>query len=257
MPSLLLDPERHPLRTADTALALGATAVLAPHPDDESLGCGGLLALLADAGAPTRVVVVTDGCGSHPNSAAYPAERLRTLREAEARAAVDALGLDEAAVTFLRHADCGLPDEGTEAFDAAARELAEALAGAETVVVPWRRDPHCDHVGTWALACAAAARMDEPPRWIEYPVWAWPNADTDVAPQDGEARAWRLDIAPVLDRKRAAVAAHRSQTTDLIDDDPDGFTLAPDMLAHFERPWELFLEPRRPWRRPSPPQQRA
>ena len=251
MPSLLLDPERHPLRAADAVRALGATAVLAPHPDDESLGCGGLLALLADAGAPTRVVVVTDGCRSHPNSATHPAERLRAVREAEARAAVAALGLDEDAVTFLAHPDCGLPDEGTAAFADAARQLAEALDGVETVVVPWRRDPHCDHVGTWALACAAAAQMAEPPRWIEYPVWAWPHAATDVAPQDGEARVWRLDIAPVLDRKRAAVAAHRSQTTDLIDDDPDGFTLAPDMLAHFERPWELFLEPRRPWRRRS------
>ena len=249
--SLLIDPERHPLHAADEALSLGATAVLAPHPDDESLGCGGLLALLADAGAPTRVVVVTDGCRSHPNSASYPPDRLRALREAEARAAVAALGLDADAVTFLRHPDCGLPGEGSEAFEAAADGLAEAIEGVETVLVPWRRDPHCDHVGTWALACAAAARMDEPPRWIEYPVWAWPKAESEVAPQDGEARVWRLDITPVLDRKRAAVAAHRSQTTGLIGDDPDGFTLEPDVLAHFDRPWELFLETPRPWR-PGP-----
>lgn len=245
--SLLLDPERHPLRPAHDARALGATAVLAPHPDDESLGCGGLLALLAEAGAPTRVVVVTDGCKSHPNSAAYPADRLRALRESEARAAVAALGLDPDAVTFLRHPDCGLPEEGTEAFDAAARDLAAALDGVESVVVPWRRDPHCDHVGTWALACAAAAQMDEPPRWIEYPVWAWSAAETEAAPQDGEAQAWRLDVTGVLDRKREAIAAHRSQTTALIDDDPDGFTLDAATLAHFERPWELFLETRRPW----------
>jgi len=246
--SLLLDPERHPLRPAQAVRDLGATAVLAPHPDDESLGCGGLLALLAEAGAPTRVIVVTDGCRSHPNSVAYPAETLRALRMDEARDAVAALGLDPNAVTFLGHEDCGLPDEGTPAFDEAARQLAEALRGVETVVVPWRRDPHCDHVGTWALACAAASLLDEPPRWIEYPVWAWPNAATDAAPQDGEARAWRLDVAAVLDRKRRAIAAHRSQTTALIDDDPDGFTLSADMLSHFERPWELFLEPRRPCR---------
>ncbi len=245
--SILLNPERHPLRPPHDALALGATAVLAPHPDDESLGCGGLLALLAEAGAPTRVVVVTDGCKSHPNSAAYPAPRLRQLREAEARAAVAALGLDPDAVTFLRHPDCGLPEEGSPAFDRAAGELAEVLTGAETVLVPWRRDPHCDHVGTWALACAAAAQMDEPPRWIEYPVWAWSAAEGDAAPRAGEAQAWRLDVTDVLDRKRRAIAAHRSQTTALIDDDPDGFTLDDETLALFERPWELFLETRRPW----------
>lgn len=249
MSSLLVRPERHPLRSADAALSLGATAVLAPHPDDESLGCGGLLALLADAGAPTRVIVLTDGCKSHPNSAAYPADRLRDLRESEARAAVSALGLDPAAVTFLRHPDNGLPEEGSPAFDDAARQLAEAIDGVETVLVPWRRDPHCDHVGTWALAAAAAGQLDEPPRWIEYPVWAWPNATTDAAPQDGEARVWRLDIRRVLERKRAAMAAHLSQTTDLIVDDPDGFTLTSDVLVHFERPWELFLETPRPWER--------
>ena len=249
MSSLLHRPERHPIRPATAARDLGATAVLAPHPDDESLGCGGLLALLAEAGAPVHVVVVTDGARSHAASAAYPAPRLRALREDEARAAVAALGLDGDAVTFLGHPDCGLPSEGTPAFEQAADELAAVLGGVETVLVPWRRDPHCDHVETWALACAAAVRLDEPPRWIEYPIWAWPHAETEAAPQDGEARVWRLDIAPVLDRKCEAIAAHRSQTTTLIDDDPDGFTLDDETRALFERPWELYLEPRRPWER--------
>ena len=243
MPSLLDRPERHPLRPAETVRSLGRTTVLAPHPDDESLGCGGLLATLAQAGVPARVVVVTDGTQSHPGSAAYPADRLRELREAEAAEAVAALGLDAGSLAFLRHRDCGVPAPGTDAFDRAAGRLAEALGWAETVLVPWRRDPHGDHVATWELAAAAAARLDRRPRWIEYPVWAWPHAATEAAPQEGEATAWRLDIGRVLPAKRRAVAAHRSQLTALIDDDPDGFRLAPEMLAHFDRPWELFLEP--------------
>src|SRR5690606_16204888 len=44
--------------------------VIAPHPDDESLGCGGLIAALAADGRAVQVVFVTDGAGSHPNSAA-------------------------------------------------------------------------------------------------------------------------------------------------------------------------------------------
>ena len=247
MPSLLEVPERHPLRPAETVRSWGRTVVLAPHPDDESLGCGGLLATLVAAGVPAHVVIVTDGTQSHPSSRSYPADRLRLLREAEATEAVAALGLTPDAITFLRHPDCGLPAPGTGAFDRAADRLAEVLGRAETVVVPWRRDPHCDHVATWELAAAAAARLDDSPRWIEYPVWAWPNAKTDVAPREDEATAWRLDIGAVLDAKRRAVAAHRSQLTALIDDDPDGFRLAPEMLAHFDRPWELFLEPGRPW----------
>ena len=235
-PSLLDDPERHPLRPPAAARALGRTVVLAPHPDDESLGCGGLLALLASAHVPAHVVVVTDGTRSHPASPSYPAERLRALREAEAREAVRHLG---AGVSFLRFPDCGLPAEGTPAFEAAADRLAALVGGLrpDTLLVPWRRDPHCDHVATWALA-RARRRLDV--RWLEYPVWAWTNPE--AAPREDEATAWRLDVRSALDRKARAVAAHRSQTTDLIDDDPGGFQLRPEVLAQFHRPWELYLD---------------
>lgn len=236
--TLLDAPERHPLLPDGAVCDLGRVVILAPHADDESLGCGGLLALLADAGCPAHVVVVTDGTRSH-DSETWPPEKLRALREAEAQRAVRHLGHDRR-VEFLRHTDCGLPDEGTDAFEAAADRLAELVAdlAPDTLVVPWRRDPHCDHVATWQLA---HARRDPSVRWVEYPVWAW--TDRDAAPLDGEATAWRVDVSSVVKRKAQAVAAHRSQTTRLIDDDPDGFLLEPSMLAHFERPWELFLDP--------------
>ena len=237
----LEQPERHPLCPPATAAALGRTVVIAPHPDDESLGCGGLLALQADAGLAPRVVVVTDGSRSHA-SEAYPPQRLAALREEEARDAVAALGLDRDAITFLRHPDCDVPGPGAGPFDTAAAALADALGDAETVLVPWRRDPHCDHEAAWALARAAVGRLRPPVRWVEYAVWAWEHAGTDRAPRAGEVRPWRLDIADVLDRKRAAVAAHVSQTTRLIDDDPHGFVLEGRVLAHFDRPWELYLD---------------
>ena len=62
--------------------------VVAPHPDDESLGCGGLIVQALADGRAVRVVIVSDGCGSHPNSKAYPHERLRALRESETVAAL-------------------------------------------------------------------------------------------------------------------------------------------------------------------------
>jgi LmbE family N-acetylglucosaminyl deacetylase len=241
-PPLLLDPERHEARPAEAVRELGRVVVLAPHADDESLGCGGTLALLARAGQPAHVVVVTDGTGSHPNSAGHPPARLRSLRETEAQRAVRLLG-HGGRVEFLRFPDSGLPSEGTAAFEAAARRLAGLVDDLrpDTVLVPWRRDPHCDHVGTWRLA-AAGRRPGV--RWLEYPVWAWTRPDDPAcAPCEGEATAWRLDVSDVLSTKARAVAAHRSQTSDLIADDPDGFRLGPDALAHFQRPWELFLEP--------------
>ena len=50
-------------------------------------------------------------------------------------------------------------------------------------------------------------------------------------------------MTEVLPRKRFAIAAHRSRTTGLIDDDPGGFRLSPAVLAQLDTPWEIYLEP--------------
>ncbi|MDQ3548830.1 MAG: PIG-L family deacetylase, partial [Chloroflexota bacterium] len=97
--------EELPLRSVEEIGTLGPTLVIAPHQDDESLGCGGAIALLSDAGMPVHVVFVSDGSGSHPASRRFPAPALTTLREREALAALAILGVQPTSVTFLR-----LPD---------------------------------------------------------------------------------------------------------------------------------------------------
>lgn len=224
---------------------MGSTVIVAPHPDDESLGCGGLLALLVDCGRPAHILVMTDGSRSHPHSPSYPAARIAALRERETLDALAALGMAARAVRFLRYPDCGLPGAGTVAFKEAATRLHETLVALapDTLLVPWRRDPHCDHQATWRLLREATVGLTAPPRWLEYPIWAWMQAGSEIAPHTDDGHGWRLDISPVLARKLRAIARHRSQTGALIDDDPGGFVLEPAMLAHFARPWELFIEP--------------
>ena len=112
---------------------------------------------------------------------------------------------------------------------------------AATVLVPWRRDPHPDHRATSQLVAAALAGL--PSRRLEYVVWAWERAAPTDLPRPGEVAGWRLDIAPVLARKQAAIAAHHSQVAPgVIDDDPTGFLLSEQMLAHFARPFEVYFE---------------
>lgn len=242
---LLIDPVRHPLRASVFASKLGRVAVAAPHPDDESLGCGGLLALLATAGQAADVLILTDGSRSHPDSRSYPAAQLAALREQETLSALAALGLPSGAAHFLRFGDCALPKEGTSEFTGACRRLHKILEdiAPDTLLVPWRRDPHCDHEATWRLLRGAAAQLASAPHWLEYPIWAWEHAAEDAAPRAGEAVAWRLDISPVLARKQQAIAQHRSQMGAIIRDDPTGFVLQPEMLRHFAHSWELYLEP--------------
>ncbi len=243
----LLRPESLPLRPASAALAFGRTCVVAPHPDDESLACGGAITLLRRAGIPVFVLFISDGTGSHPSSRLYPQERLRDLREAEARAALACLNVPETLSAFLRLRDTAVPGEGEAGFhDAVARCREHLVAFApETVLLPWRRDYHCDHRATWEIVQAAiAANGDGPvrPHLVEYPVWVYDHLLEGYAPRPGEMTAWRLDIADAMARKQAAVQCHRSQYTDLIADDPEGFRLLPEVLARFTRPWEVYLE---------------
>jgi LmbE family N-acetylglucosaminyl deacetylase len=214
--------------------------VLAPHADDESCGCGGLIAEACRRGRPLAVAVLTDGTGSHPRSRAYPPARLRALRESEARQAVAELGLGPDRIHFLGLPDTASPHEGP-AFAAAAERIAQLArqSGAGTICATWVQDPHGDHVSAYRLGeavCQASGR-----RLLSYPVWAWTLPDEHGLP-DQPIRGFRLDIARHLSAKRRAIAAHRSQTTDLIADDPSGFRMPSEFRALFDQPFEVFLE---------------
>jgi len=251
--SPLADPLALPLLPVTTATSFGPTLVVAPHQDDESLGCGGAIALLRRAGLPVTVLFVSDGTGSHPNSRTYPPQRLRNTREAEALVALALLGVAAEMVCFLRLPDTAVPRPGQPDFAAAVARVGAALdaAAPQTILLPWRRDPHCDHRAAWELVQATLAGRTTRPRLLEYPIWVWELGGVGDLPLTGEVLGWRLAIDAVLPQKAAAIAAHHSQTTALIDDDPTGFRLLPEMLAHFADPWEIFLES------PTPPQERA
>ncbi|MGH1569996.1 PIG-L deacetylase family protein [Methylobacterium sp. P31] len=218
---------------------LGGLVVVAPHPDDESLGCGGLIAAARAAGRRVHLVVISDGCGSHTHSRLYPPEKLRTLRESETVRALAVLGLTAADVTFLRLPDAHVPSEGPVA-EAAAGAVAQAVVacGASAVFVTWRHDPHCDHKAAAAIVGLARPQMPGV-RVYEYPVWGWtlpPETEVGAAPTGA-----RLDVSAYRETKTRAVAAHESQTTDLISDDPQGFRLEPAMIDRLCGPYERFV----------------
>ncbi len=214
--------------------------ILAPHADDESLGCGGLIAALCRAGNPPLVLVLTDGAGSHPGSQAYPAARLARVRQNEAREAVRLLGLPEGRIHFAGQPDTAAPASGP-AFDAAVESVAALCAAGAigTILAPWYHDPHCDHEAADLLARAVASRSG---LWhLSYPVWGW------TLPADHPLPAlptgFRLDITPDMAAKQRAIMAHRSQYGGLITDDPTGFILPANLLRAFAAPYETFLVP--------------
>lgn len=219
--------------------------VLAPHPDDETLGCGGLIAEACERGAPVRVVVLTDGSGSHPRSKLFPPPRLALLRQAEARAATRALGLPEHCVEFYGYPDGAAPRDGP-AFEAAAARLAATVShfGIGTILATWAREPHPDHAAVAAIAAEVARRTRA--RHLAYPIWAWAlpaDAELPHSAIDGV----RLDISRHLAAKQRAIAAYASQTGAsqngrAVPDDPEP-RLAAQLLANFQEPFEVFLAP--------------
>jgi len=230
-----------PLGSLDVVTGPGHGLILAPHPDDESLGCGGMIAACCQAGRPPIVAILTDGGMSHPGSKSFPREQLVRLREAEARDAASVLGLPQDRLLFLREPDTNTPRAG-EAFNRVVEHLIWLVDrfGCSSILAPWRFDPHCDHEAASLIAAEVTVRLGI--RHIAYPVWGW-TLPPDHVIDTGSAFGWRLDIACHLARKLKAIAAHRSQYGELITDDPSGFRLPVDLLRVFAGRFETFLLP--------------
>jgi LmbE family N-acetylglucosaminyl deacetylase len=238
---LLATAYSFPFRSLREMLEDRPFIVIAPHPDDESLACGGLIADACRQGLRGKVVIVSDGASSHPNSKAYPADRLRSLREEEARQAAAELELRPEEILFLGLSDRFVPHEGKEAERAIAT-IADCVReiGAGSLFVSWRHDPHCDHEASYRIARAVQRRVGEV-RLFEYVVWGHTlPPSTEVDPLRS---GFRISIDhEAQEKKRRAIAAHRSQTTNLINDDPHGFRFTQSDLARFDLPYEFFFE---------------
>lgn len=219
--------------------------VVAPHPDDESLGCGGLIATLGALGRSVHTLFVTEGGASHRNSPTWPRGRLSAEREREAAEALARLGLEDQPRTFLRLPDAAMPGLETEAGQAALAAVRSLLAAfrPDLVLLPWRRDPHCDHRDAWRMVSEALAAEGMHPQTLEYAIWLDELGDAADRPQPGEAERIAFDIAPVLDRKRAAVDAHQTQTTGLIADDATAFRLTAETIGRLVGPAEAYWKP--------------
>ncbi len=236
-----------PIKTADALLSFRQAVVVAPHPDDETLGCGGAIAYLRQHNIPVQVLILSDGTGSHPNSKRFPADTLRQIREQEAYAALEILGVCADSITFCRWPDTAVPALGETS--AAQERFAKAVEKCDcylqthlpdVIFLPWQHDRHCDHKAAWQIVDCCLRSWPQSPRRLVYSIWGDRTAGLAVLPK-GET-GWRLDIRAVKDLKYQAAMAYKSQTTNLIDDDPDGFRLTPEMLDNLIQPYEIYLE---------------
>ena len=211
---------------AASPLGWPSVVIVAAHPDDEILGAGGTMAMLAAAGARLRLIAVTDGEASHPGADPGAIARVRTAESAAAR---HVLGVQHIEVIRLHLPDTGLGDREDEL----ASRLRELCAGFEVCLAPWEADAHADH----EAAGRAARRAGRPV--LSYPIWRWHWAK----PADRRVpwpRACRIPLpADIAVLKADAIQAFASQLTDR--PGATGPVLPPGIVAHFTRPQEVLL----------------
>jgi len=171
----------------------GRVLVLAAHPDDESLGCGGILALHNRQGNPIKVIFVTSGMTGDPQGY-YRGLDYRELRRNEARKATRVLGIE--ALEFWDYPDGKLP----EASDLSVRLLALLRREKPDIVYrPSLDEIHPDH---WALA-SAFAEASQQYEWslMDYCYEVWGTVQPTHV----------IDISPVWERKAKAIGQYESQ----------------------------------------------
>lgn len=205
--------------------------VVAPHPDDEVLGCGMAMRWLSEQGCAVTIVACTDGEGSHPQSTAVTPDVLRRIRADERARALELL---EVAPDVIR---LGLPDGGLGGhLGRMTTEMVAALAAADVVIAPWIGDDHPDHQAAVRAAATAAARTGRP-LW-QVPIWGKVRRARAYG-----ARCARLRLTPAAQQlKAAAAAAFVSQLSPVGPGGaPDGPVVHPHEVAAMLDGEELIL----------------
>ncbi len=209
--------------------------VVAPHPDDEVLGAGGLIANACQRGALVTVVAVTDGEGSHPHVPILAPAELVKRRAEEAQVALRRLTSIE-----VKRVRLGLPDGGVADHEQRlASALGEVLGPHALCLAPWDHDGHPDHDAAGRAAASACGLTGA--TLLSYLVWTWHwshPADPEVPWSSG--RRWVLDQA-TSDRKRWAVDAFASQLRPVTDDPREQPPLPAAAVTHWLRPFEVYL----------------
>lgn len=216
--------------------------VISPHPDDDVVGCGGTLSRAASQGCDVRVLYVTDGSASHIRSKRFPPATVARIREREAANALRAIGITRPPL-YLRAPDGALAALPKLETTRLVTTIASAVRDIRPAVVfsPWCRDPHVDHAATARLVARALRLVASPPPVLMYAVWLGILGTDGYLPEERRIAAVQMNLSvDEVALKRKAILEHVSQTTRLIDDDPDGFLIGPELLARWLLPYERF-----------------
>lgn len=202
------------------AFSQKSAIVFSPHQDDETFGCGGMIALKREQGITVVVAILTDGRGS--TSDIYSQNKIIEIRKQETVTALKILGVESSEIYFLDKPDGTLRDLNLAEKQQTIIEVVELLKHYQPgeVYVPHYKDCHQDHEATYYLVKEAIAQAKITVEFLQYPIWLFWRAPLFILLkiQDISA-AYQLSIESVQNKKNQAIAAYPSQIQSL----PRGF----------------------------------
>lgn len=201
------------LLSRQTKLTQKRALIIAPHQDDETLGCGGIIALKCQNHVPVSVVFLADGHGSHKRYANIESREIIQMRKEEAITALVTLGVDKSAIHFLDFPDGSLFELYRTNHRDAIEKLVEIFIETEPeeVYVTFHGDVHKDHEAAYQLTRIAIAHTNIQVKLFQYPIWSmWYPWRASYRVNDF-FHIYRVPVHAVLEIKKQALLAYRSQ----------------------------------------------
>jgi LmbE family N-acetylglucosaminyl deacetylase len=201
-----------PFRLPTREVPSDSVLIIAPHPDDETFGCGHLIALKREQGTPVTVVFVTDGEASLREHGHPEPREVARVRRRQAGEACRCLGLGPDDLRWLSLSDGGVPRRGSPGFDEALERLIAVVEDFNPgyILCSHPLDGHGDHQAAAELAQEASAYRKQPTRLVYYAVWLWFKATRATLKQVDLSTAWQLSGEKVHAKKLEAIAVYLS-----------------------------------------------
>lgn len=184
--------------------------VIAPHPDDETFGTGGMIAMKRQSGVPVHVIFLTEGSASHANCCTIAPDKIGHIRHEQSVEAGAFLGLQPDSLLWLGVRDGEIPGEDADGFEDAVIIISEKfdkIAPLE-IYCPHPFDGLPDHEAASTIVRHAVLRANYSFEIIYYTIWAWYNTPSPMNHSFDCNKGWALDINSVLDRKAAALSCY-------------------------------------------------
>ncbi|PMB48915.1 GlcNAc-PI de-N-acetylase [Fischerella thermalis CCMEE 5205] len=222
-----------PKKSQPLTVTQKSTLVFSPHQDDETLGCGGLIALKRELGVPVKVVFITDG---HKSYLDIKPEDIVQVRKQEAQEALNILGVASSDIYFIDQPDGELRQISDEQQLHTINQLVQILQSfqPEEIYVPHQKDKHPDHEATYDLVKDALNKSGIKAQLFQYTVWLFWGMPLLLFRLNLEklGQSYVVSIKSVLEKKQRAFQVYRSQH----------HIFARSFIGRFFKPTEIFFK---------------